>query len=229
MKGIKYVSTEEKFWIGFGDIHEDLSLLGEIPNLSAADGVIISGDITNRGDTRRASELLDAVFRMNSHIYAQIGNMDRPEITSYLDEKGWNIHARGKLLAEDIGIMGVGYSTPTPFMTPSEVSDDKLAQWLNEGYEQVKHLPKLILVAHDPPFGSKAAQLPSGENVGNRSVLEFIRRVQPDICLTGHIHEAESEDFIGRTKILNPGMLCMGGYVLIRLQKDKLEADLKNI
>lgn len=223
------MSTAEKFWIGFGDIHEDLSLLGEIPNLSAADGVIISGDITNRGDTRRASELLDEVFRINSNIYAQIGNMDRPEVTSYLDEKGWNIHARGKLLAEDIGIMGVGYSTPTPFMTPSEVSDDKLAQWLNEGYEQVKHLMKLILVAHDPPFGSKAAQLPSGENVGNRSVLEFIQRVQPDICLTGHIHEAESEDFIGKTKILNPGMLSMGGYVLIRLQEDKLAADLKYI
>jgi len=223
------VSTAEKFWIGFGDIHEDLSLLGEIPNLSAADGVIISGDITNRGDTRRASELLDEVFRINSNIYAQIGNMDRPEVTSYLDEKGWNIHARGKLLAEDIGIMGVGYSTPTPFMTPSEVSDDKLAQWLNEGYEQVKHLMKLILVAHDPPFGSKAAQLPSGENVGNRSVLEFIQRVQPDICLTGHIHEAESEDFIGKTKILNPGMLSMGGYVLIRLQEDKLAADIRYI
>lgn len=223
------MSTAEKFWIGFGDIHEDLSLLGEIPNLSAADGVIISGDITNRGDIRRASELLDEVFSINSNIYAQIGNMDRPEVTSYLDEKGWNIHARGKLLAEDIGIMGVGYSTPTPFMTPSEVSDDKLAQWLNEGYDQVKHLMKLILVAHDPPFGSKAAQLPSGENVGNRSVLEFIQRVQPDICLTGHIHEAESEDFIGRTKILNPGMLGMGGYVLIRLQEDKLAADLMYI
>ena len=223
------MSTAEKFWIGFGDIHEDLSLLGEIPNISAADGVIISGDITNRGDTRRASELLDEVFRINSNIYAQIGNMDRPEVTSYLDEKGWNIHARGKQLYEDIGIMGVGYSTPTPFMTPSEVSDDKLAQWLNEGYEQVKHLMKLILVAHDPPLGSKAAQLPSGENVGNRSVLEFIQRVQPDICLTGHIHEAESEDFIGRTKILNPGMLCMGGYVLIRLQEGKLAADLRYI
>ena len=223
------MSAAEKFWIGFGDIHEDLSLLGEIPNLSAADGVIISGDITNRGDTRRASELLDEVFIINSNIYAQIGNMDRPEVTSYLDEKGWNIHARGKQLSEDIGIMGVGYSTPTPFMTPSEVSDDKLAQWLNEGYEQVKHLMKLILVAHDPPLGSKAAQLPSGENVGNRSVLEFIQRVQPDICLTGHIHEAESEDFIGRTKILNPGMLCMGGYVLIRLQEGKLAADLRYI
>ncbi|MBW2641982.1 MAG: metallophosphoesterase family protein [Deltaproteobacteria bacterium] len=209
------MSTNDKFWIGFGDIHEDLSLVDEIPDLANADGVLISGDITNRGGIRRASELLEV--------------MDRPEITSYLDDKGWNIHANGKQLTEDIGIMGVGYSTPTPFMTPSEVPDAKLAQWLNKGYEQIKHLPKLILVAHDPPFGSKAADLPSGENVGNRSVLEFIRRIQPDICLTGHIHEAESEDFIGKTKVVNPGMLCMGGYVLIRLKGNELEANLMYI
>ena len=223
------MSANDKFWIGFGDIHEDISLLDEIPDIAAADGVIISGDITNRGGTRRASELLESVFRINQNIFAQIGNMDRPEITSYLDEKGWNIHSKGKQLTKDIGIMGVGYSTPTPFMTPSEVPDDKLAQWLNEGYEQVKHLPKLILVAHDPPFGSKAADLPSGENVGNRSVMEFIQRVQPDICLTGHIHEAKSEDFIGKTKVLNPGVLLMGGYVLIRLKEDKLEANIMHI
>jgi hypothetical protein len=155
--------------------------------------------------------------------------MDRAEITEYLDEKGWNIHAKGKPLANNIGIMGVGYSTPTPFRTPSEVPDAMLGQWLEMGYEQIKHLPKLILVAHDPPFGSKAAELPSGENVGNKSVLEFIQRVQPDICLTGHIHEADSEDFIGKTKVLNPGMLCMGGYALIRLKEGLLEAKLMYI
>jgi len=53
------MSANDKFWIGFGDIHEDISLLDEIPDIAAADGVIISGDITNRGGTRRASELLD--------------------------------------------------------------------------------------------------------------------------------------------------------------------------
>ena len=155
--------------------------------------------------------------------------MDRAELTDYLKEKGWNIHARGKLLADDIGIMGVGYSTPTPFRTPSEVPDAMLEQWLDKAYEEIKHLPKLILVAHDPPFDSKAAELPSGKNVGNKSVLKFIRRVQPDICITGHIHEAASEDFIGKTKVLNPGMLCLGGYVLIRTENGRLEAKLMHI
>jgi hypothetical protein len=223
------MSADEKFWIGVGDIHEDISLLNEIPNLTDAAGIIISGDITNRGGIRRASQLLKPVSAINSNIYAQIGNMDRAEITTYLEEKGWNIHASGKQLAENIGIMGVGYSTPTPFRTPSEVPDAMLGKWLEMGYEQIKHLPKLILVAHDPPFGSKTAELPSGENVGNKSVLEFIQRVQPDICLTGHIHEADIEDFIGKTKVINPGMLCMGGYAVISLKDDKLEADLQYI
>ncbi|MEJ2657477.1 MAG: metallophosphoesterase [Desulfobacterales bacterium] len=223
------MNAKEKFWIGFGDIHEDTSLLNEIPDLAAATGVIISGDITNRGGKRKADQILKRISAINPNIYAQIGNMDRAEITDYLEKKGWNIHSRGKKLSDNIGIMGVGYSTPTPFRTPSEVPDAMLGQWLNEGYEQIKHLPKLILVAHDPPFGSKAAELPSGENVGNKSVLEFIRRVQPDICLTGHIHEAESEDFIGKTKVLNPGMLCMGGYVLIQMKEGGLEAKLMYI
>jgi Icc-related predicted phosphoesterase len=223
------MSAGKKFWIGIGDIHEDISILNDIPGLTDAAGIIISGDITNRGGRRRANQLLKSVSAINSNIYAQIGNMDRAEITDYLDEKGWNIHAKGKQLAEDIGIMGVGYSTPTPFRTPSEVPDAMLGKWLSIGYEQIKHLPKLILVAHDPPFGSKTAELPSGENVGNKSVLEFIQRVQPDICLTGHIHEANTEDFIGKTKVLNPGMLCMGGYALIQLKEDKLEAKLMYI
>ena len=223
------MSKVDKFWIGVGDIHEDISLLDEIPDLADAAGIIISGDITNRGGRHRARKLLKAASTINPNIYAQIGNMDLAEITDYLDDEGWNIHAKGKELDENIGIMGVGYSTPTPFRTPSEVPDAMLGHWLNRGYEHIKHLPKLILVAHDPPFGSKAAELPSGENVGNKSVLEFIQRVQPDICLTGHIHEADSEDFIGRTKVINPGMLCMGGYALIQLKEGLLEGKLMYI
>ena len=220
------MSKDEKFWIGFGDIHEDISLIHDVPYLADAAGVIISGDITNRGGPDRAGTILDKVATINPNIYALIGNMDHASILSYLDEKGWNIHAKGRELAEGIGILGVGYSTPTPFMTPSEVPDEKLGQWLNKGYDDVKHLPRLILVAHDPPYGSRTARLPHGENVGNQSVLEFIKKVQPDVCITGHIHEADGEDVIGKTTVINPGMFCMGGYVLIQMIGGKLKANL---
>ncbi|MBU0596099.1 aldo/keto reductase, partial [Candidatus Bipolaricaulota bacterium] len=48
-----------------------------------------------------------------------------------------NIHVRGRKLTEDVGIMGVGCSTPTPFGTPSEYPDSQLAVWLAEAYDQV--------------------------------------------------------------------------------------------
>jgi len=48
--------------------------------------------------------------------------------------------------------------------------------------------------------------------------------------ILGHSHFIKTvEDFIGRTKVLNPGMLCMGGYVLIRQEGDELEANLMYI
>ena len=51
------------------------------------------------------------------------------------------------------------------------------------------------------------------EHVGSTAVREFIDLYQPDICVTGHIHEAKGEDRIGRTHVLNPGPLSQGGYV----------------
>lgn len=223
------MNNDEKFWIGIGDIHEDLALLRMIPDLELADGIIISGDITNRGNKVRAEKIFNGISKINSKIYAQIGNMDLPEITVYLEEKNWNIHAKGKEIAEDIGIMGIGYSSPTPFNTPSEASTETMAQWLEDAYDQVKHLPKLILVAHDPPYGTITDKIAYGESVGNMAVRNFIERVQPDVCLTGHIHEARDVDFLGKTKIINTGMLNTGGYGLIRLKEGKLTAELKQV
>ena len=71
--------------------------------------------------------------------------------------------------------------------------------------------------------------LPGGQHVGSRSVRDFIERVQPEVCLTGHIHEAVSRDTIGRTQVLNPGMLSLGGYVHISLTGGRLAAEIRHI
>ncbi|MDY6987500.1 MAG: hypothetical protein SWQ30_05520 [Thermodesulfobacteriota bacterium] len=43
----------EPFWIAIGDIHDDVSQIGNIPGIKEAQGVLISGDITNRGGEPR--------------------------------------------------------------------------------------------------------------------------------------------------------------------------------
>ncbi|HDQ40300.1 MAG TPA: serine/threonine protein phosphatase [Desulfonatronum sp.] len=221
--------SREPFWIGIGDIHEQIMNIRFIPELVEATGVIVSGDLTNRGRKAAAERILGEISRINPVIYAQIGNMDFKEVNDYLEERGMNIHARGLDLGNGVGLMGVGYSNPTPFGTPAEVSDDQIALWLDQAYEQVRNLPHLLLVAHNPPFGTATDKVRGGVSVGSRAVRAFIERVQPQVCLTGHIHEARAVDQIGKTVIINPGQLVAGGYALIRLTDNGLEAELRSM
>ena len=42
------------------------------------------------------------------------------------------------------------------------------------------------------------------------------------VCFTGHIHEGQGIDSIGKTKVVNPDPLREGGYVLARVE-DQIE------
>lgn len=217
------------FWIAFGDIHEQVAHVGRIPNLSNAQGVLISGDITNRGTRSRGAALLSEVERINPRIYAQIGNMDQNEVAEYLEERGWNVHARITDLGHGVSLVGIGYSTPTPFNTPSEVSEEQMAGWISAVSDRAKSLPHIIFMPHTPPLKTKADRLPAGASVGSAAVRRFIEEVQPEVCITGHIHEAKSMDQIGRTRIANPGQFGEGGYALIRLNDGQLMVELKQL
>ena len=215
------------FWIAIGDIHDDVSQIGRVPGISQAQGILISGDITNWGSRAQAEALLKQIERFNGRILAQIGNMDTRDVEDLLEEKGFNVHARATELGFNIVLIGVGYSTPTPFGTPSEVSDTRIRAWLDEAIQQAGDFEYLILMAHDPPFGTQADRVRSGQSVGSRAVREFIEKYEPAVCITGHIHESRAVDWIGKTQIINPGLFGVGGYALVRLVKGKLEAELR--
>jgi uncharacterized protein len=222
-------SMDYPFWIAVGDIHEDVSNIGRIPNLHKAQALLVSGDITNRGQRDRAERILSRMAEANPRILAQIGNMDGTEVEALLDERGWNVHARTTDLGHGVGLLAVGYSTPTPFGTPSEVSDEQIAEWLERSVEGEDTYDHLLLMVHTPPHGTATDRLSGGQSVGSRAVRRFIEERQPEVCVTGHIHEARSVDTIGRTTVVNPGMLPEGGYVLIRLTAAGLEAELKMV
>jgi hypothetical protein len=217
------------YWIAVGDVHGSAARIAEIPGAGEARGIIVSGDITNAGGRTVAASVLREIETVNSAIYAQIGNMDYGDVLGYLEERGWNIHARGVRLDGDIGLMGVGCSITTPFGTPSEVRDEQLADWLEEAHSSVAQLSRLILVSHTPPHGTVADRVDRSRHVGSRAVREFIDRVQPEVCIAGHIHESDGEERIGRTKLINPGMLPAGGYAVIRAASGGLDAELKRV
>lgn len=210
--------------IAFGDIHEYLHPLDDLAaKLQQADLVIVSGDITRWRGPETAASVLDAIQQYNPNLLAQIGNTDVWETHQYLEQLGINMHGQGHRF-DDIGIFGVGGSNFTPFYTPSEFSEEEIATYLQTGYNMVRDAPYKILVAHCPPYQTAIDRLYSGYHVGSTSVRQFIERHQPDICISGHIHESPGEDRIGRTLLLNPGMLAQGGYITVTGKPDTISA-----
>jgi Icc-related predicted phosphoesterase len=86
----------------------------------------------------------------------------------------------------------------------------------------LKRFGKLdILLTHVPPYGvldqvNSRVIPPSwvGRHAGSKVVLEYIRSMQPDYVICGHIHEAEGYEKVGRSQVYNLGN---GGYKVIEI------------
>lgn len=120
-------------------------------------------------------------------------------------------------------MISVGISTPTPWNTPREVSEEDLGKLIDEMAAKVPDMQKAIFNFHDPPIDSTLdtcpkldwtkdppEQITEGGQVvlhgaGSRSVREAIEKYKPMLGLHGHIHESQSVAKLGRTTCINPG------------------------
>lgn len=211
--------------IAAGDIHMDPGAVANIPGIDTADHIIITGDLTNYGSSADAVTVLKRLRAMNSSILAVAGNLDQPDVARYLEDIGISLHGRGTTIG-GMGIMGLGGSNYTPFNTPYEFSEPELAAFLAAGYAQIEDTANFILVSHTPPVETKTDRLKNGRHVGSMAVRTFIEEKQPLLCMTGHIHESRGRDYIGRTLVLNPGMMKDGGYIEAVYENGALSATL---
>lgn len=213
-------------WIVIGDLHDKTARLTDIPGLSDADGIIVTGDITLNGGIDQARRVLDALRRYNPVVYAQIGNMDRGEISDWLQAEGWNTHRQVREMAPGIALMGLGGSTFTPFGTPSEFPESRFAEWLDGMWQQARFFRRVVLSTHTPPYDTLCDVIGNGTHVGSTAVRDFLLDTQPAVCLCGHIHESRAVDRLGRTVLVNTGAFAMGGYAELRLAGDDLTVTL---
>ncbi|MBM4055329.1 MAG: serine/threonine protein phosphatase [Planctomycetes bacterium] len=215
--------------ISFGDIHEDISKLAHMKQtIENADLVIISGDITNCHGKSHSEPVVKAVKKFKDKVYAQYGNMDMQEVNNYLTDIGINLHGRGYVI-ENVGIFGCGASNPTPFHTPSEISEDEITANLLKGFNMIKDAQWKIMVCHTPPKNTNIDTISNGMHVGSTAAREFIEKHKPHICISGHIHEAKGKDTIGDTVVLNAGMFRDGGYIEIDCNGNTFSANVKSI
>jgi hypothetical protein len=147
-------------------------------------------------------------------------------------------------IADDYPMISMGYSTPTPWKTPREVSDEELGRMIDDLIAQAPDMSRCIFNFHDPPVDSTLdtcpmldwstdppSQIVKGGQVvlfgaGSKSVRRAIETRQPLLALHGHIHEAPGAIKIGRTLCINPGSEYGEGILrgcLVNLAGDKVD------
>lgn len=201
------------------DIHGAIKPIDNAaPLIRAADGVIISGDITHTKTRAEAMDILACLEQYSKRILAVHGNWDREEVKELLEEKGYSLHGKG-LVLDGVGFFGVGGSSPTPLNTATEYSEEEIALTLEAGYRKVRDASRVVLVSHAPPRRVRDRSF-IGLRGGSHSVKAFIGAHPINLCLCGHIHEAHGVERFQDTLVVNSGSFKKGRYVTIEIHSD---------
>lgn len=196
------------------DIHGALTPINNAaPLIREADWVVIAGDLTRSKTRAEAADVIACFEQYSKLILAVHGNWDRPEVKDFLEEKGYSLHGKGRIL-EGIGFFGAGGSSPTPFGTATEYTEDEIALILEAGYGQVREASQTVLISHAPPHGVRDRSF-LGLHGGSRSVKAFLAEHPVGLCLCGHIHEAAGIERFHHTLVSNSGTFKKGHYVSV--------------
>ena len=184
----------------FSDIHNDWKALERLLAIEA-DCYIAAGDqVTWARGMERCGEILR---QRGDKVYVLPGNHESADqVANMCARHGMhNFHERHFQVGK-WQVAGLGYSSPTPFDTPGEYSEEELSERLSK----FAGLSPLILICHCPPKNTPLGQVSDGVHAGSTAVRDFITKHQPDYFFCGHIHEAAGVSTeLGRTQCWNVG------------------------
>ena len=199
-KNKKEAETNKKFKIlAAGDFHGDSNAAKKLAAKAVrenVDLVILTGDITGMVETK---DLFKPFVEHGKKVVFVPGNWETSETADFLS-KLYGVKNVGEhyVKYEDIGIFGIG----SPDWQLS-LNEKKTFDKLKKDFEKIKDLEKKIMVSHIHAAKTKSEF--SGFP-GSKGVRKAIEEFQPDLFISGHIHEAEgAEEKIGKTKVISVG------------------------
>lgn len=176
-----------------------------------------------RASATRWLELADARLReAGIPAFMMLGNDDFPEIGDVFDQSEMVTNPEDRVVELPGGyeMISLGYSNPTPWKSPRELTEDVLGPRLEAMASQLAEPDKSIFNFHVPPVGThldQAALLDADftpitkgghvqvGSVGSSAVRKLIEHYQPMLSLHGHIHESPGMSKVGPTTAINPG------------------------
>jgi len=185
-----------------GDIHGDSKIsqqLAEKAEKEKVDLVVLLGDITGMVQTKN---IIKPFIEKKQKVIFVPGNWETKADAESLSRQ-YNIkNLENKYVVyKDTGIFGIGSADWALY--PEEEKTFKHLNEQNEKLKKIKNLEKKIMVSHLHAAGTKSEL--SGVP-GDEALRRAIDKFQPDLFISGHIHELEGvEEKIGKTKVVNVG------------------------
>jgi Icc-related predicted phosphoesterase len=159
--------------------------------------------------------------------YVTGGNDDPAEVLTVLEgiqsEHVVNCEEKVIYVDDKYPMANCGYSNPTPWDTPREVTEEVLEQHLEHAVEGIEEFESAIFNFHVPPYDCTlddcpkldwstdppspiiVAGVPQSAPAGSTAVRKVVEKYQPLLQLCGHIHESRGLVKVGRTTVINPG------------------------
>jgi hypothetical protein len=204
------------------DIHGERDALLQAKKKAEELGVrtiLVLGDFPSHSSFRDVQKGLGEVrFVLDTlsdfDVFCVPGNCDSLETLDVFEEYGVNLHEK-TVAIKGVTFVGFGGSSPTPFGTPFEFGEDVISEKLGGMLSKLAG-ERVVVVAHNPPYGTNCDVRSSGEHVGSRAMRSLVERFQPEVFLCSHIHESGgSSDVVGGTRVLNVGPLAKRRYALL--------------
>jgi Icc-related predicted phosphoesterase len=179
--------------------------------------------IMTEGIKRWISVAEERLKGSNVKCYISPGNDDRFEIDEILNSSSvvQSPEDRVVWVDEHHEMITSGWTNPTPWNSPREVGEEKLAEIFDRMISKVQSMENCIFNLHCPPFDTPLDVAPELDktlrpvlttggamkmiHVGSKTVRQLIEKHKPLLGLHGHIHEARGFAKIGRTLCINPG------------------------
>jgi len=182
-----------------GDFHGSSAIAKKLANKAEkekVDLVVLTGDITGIIETEN---LLKPFKQKNQKVIFVPGNWETKETADFLS-KLYGIKNIGEHYVKygDVGIFGIG-SPDWQLNLDEEKTFDKL----KIDFDKIKNLEKKIMISHLHAAGTKSefSGIP-----GSTALRKAIKEFQPDLFISGHIHEGEGlSEKIGKTRVINVG------------------------
>ncbi len=204
--------------LALADIHGYVDHIANIADaITSCDAVVIAGDITNFGGRTQAQTVLSAFEHFGKPILAVPGNCDPSGVNEVLVARGSSLHGTG-IESNGLRFVGVGGSLPCGGATPNETGELAFQDTLENAVSGFTDTSRLVLVTHQPAYGTRLDNVASGRHAGSRAIRRFIEDYGPILAVSGHLHELPGTDTIGPTTLINPGPLRQGCYATIEIQ-----------